>query len=94
MTMIAQFELIRENETFALLLPQLPQQCITRTRFRHHGPRKWRTELETIPQVKRIEVSRARAHSIAKKAHRDNRVISYPLDGRSCEWQMVIKAVQ
>ncbi len=92
--MITQFELIRENETFAILLPQLPEQRITRTRFRHHGPRKYRTELETIPQVKRIEISRARARSIAQKAHRDNRVVSYPVDGRESRWQMIIKAVQ
>lgn len=92
--MIAQFELIRENETFAILLPQLPQHKLTRTRFRHHGPRKYRTELETIPQVKRIEISRARACKIAKKAHRDNRVASYPFDGTAPRWSMWIKAVQ
>lgn len=91
---VTQFELVRENETFAIILPQLPQERVTRTRFRHHGPRKFRTELEVAPQVKRITISRERACKIAKKAHRDGRITSYPIDATAGEWSAVIRAVR
>ncbi len=91
--MSMQFQLVRENNIYAILIPQMPQLKLCRTRFRHHGPRKFRTELESIPQVKRIEISRERAHKIAKKAHRDGRIISYPFDGTAPRWSVVIKSI-
>jgi hypothetical protein len=94
-----QFELIREKvgdaveSTFALIIPQVPQHKMTTRRFRHHGPRKYIASLEIVPgsEVKRVEISRARAERIARKAHRDGRVVC--ISGDESRGSIRIKAV-
>lgn len=68
--------LIKQNGRFTIYFPSNDHKAVT-TRQRHHGPKKYRRELETVECGKSLSVSKHTAKALFDAAREANAIASF-----------------